>query len=299
MTDRTGWRTRRPGFTLIELLVVIAIIAILIGLLLPAVQKVREAANRASCQNNLKQLGLAAHNYENVYKAFPPAYTTSPKNHGVLPYLLTYIEQGNLARGYSFTIHWNQNNATLLNTVIAVVLCPSRPNAPTDTVPVTPAVTVATSDYNVLVNVSTSLNGRAGMLRNYDSTSQRAMLQANVRTRTSAVIDGLSNTFLLVEDAGRPALYRAGALVSGRVSGGGWADHEGYFDLHGYSANGTTTPGDCAVNCSNNNEIYAFHDGGANVVLGDGSVRFLQGSINIGIVAALVSKAGGEVLPEF
>src|SRR5262245_1932015 len=90
-------RTQRFGFTLIELLVVIAIIAVLIGLLVPAVQKVREAANRASCQNNLKQLGLALHNYHDANKAFPPAVTTvAPTQHGLIARLLPYIEQGNV-----------------------------------------------------------------------------------------------------------------------------------------------------------------------------------------------------------
>src|SRR5215467_14275276 len=101
-------RPSRRGFTLIELLVVIAIIAVLIGLLLPAVQKVREAAARMACQNNLKQLGLGLHNYENAQGAFPPSYvltvtppaTVQAYSWGVL--ILPYVEQDNLYRGYQF-----------------------------------------------------------------------------------------------------------------------------------------------------------------------------------------------------
>ena len=124
----------RPGFTLIELLVVIAIIAILIALLVPAVQKVREASARASCTNNLKQLGLAQQKFYNVYKFFPPPATSqvfmpgwSP-THGWGKFLLPYIEQDALAKLYKWDKEWfDPLNQPVVTATLSVMLCPSAP----------------------------------------------------------------------------------------------------------------------------------------------------------------------------
>src|SRR5262245_25613336 len=139
-------RTRRRGFTLIELLVVIAIIGVLIGLLLPAVQKVREAAARSQCANNLKQLGLALHSYEGVNKRFPPAYLRtsgrqSGKAYGISypdenwngltgwawgTLILPHVEQGNLYRSLNLNLPcWATENAPFVRTKLPVFLCPS------------------------------------------------------------------------------------------------------------------------------------------------------------------------------
>jgi prepilin-type N-terminal cleavage/methylation domain-containing protein/prepilin-type processing-associated H-X9-DG protein len=302
----------RSGFTLIELLVVIAIIAILIGLLLPAVQKVREAAARAKCSNNLKQIALALHNYEGAHGMFPPSNTTAAPWHGWVAQVLPYLEQETVRNLYIPSANWyDPANATARNARVNTFLCPSANDHRTGSSAV-PGVagspfTGAAWDYS---NVSVVAQPLLAYL-NYPNPSSYPTIWRGVMSSSGSTVaqitDGLSNTLLVTEDAGRPEYWVKGRRVTdrlptfggsglpGEVTGGLWADHQKGFGIEGTSADGFNLIGECAINCTNAYEVYAFHPGGANAAMADGSVRFLRETLTIRTLAALTTRAGGEV----
>jgi prepilin-type N-terminal cleavage/methylation domain-containing protein len=309
---------RRGGFTLIELLVVIAIIAILIGLLLPAVQKVREAANRTKCSNNLKQLGLALHNYNDTYGNLPgnirPVATGTVRVRWAT-FLLPYYEQDNIYKIYNPTVNWSDPaNAAAVSLRLKLLECPSapRPDRKDSSPEAVWNPTVATGDYAGVYGIDPALvqqglaeNGGPGILSKVDVV------------RLTEVTDGLSNTIHVTESAGKPDLYQGGKLVgtapTAYVQGGGWcrpASDVPY--LIGLNQNGTG-PGAQGINAANGfqvttypdprfgtdgtGQIYGFHLGGVNALLGDGSVRFIKQTIQLRTLAALITRSGGEVVP--
>jgi prepilin-type N-terminal cleavage/methylation domain-containing protein/prepilin-type processing-associated H-X9-DG protein len=299
----------RGAFTLIELLVVIAIIAVLLALLLPAVQKVREAAARIRCANNLKQLGLALHNFENVRGKFPPGSVVGPfpeggvttaVQHGVFPFLLPYVEQQQLSNQYRWDVSYNDwANQPAVRTQLRVLQCPSAEPDRLVTEAEMPAAWAggrkgACSDYNGVRGMDSSLAERGWIdpVGNYEG-----VLTQNRMVRVADITDGTSNTILVAEDTGRPKLWRAGRLVPGVYSdGAAWAT-PGLLHGQGSTPDGIMQPGPCAINCTNLREVYSFHLGGANVLMADGSVHFLKASIDIRVFALLVTRAGGEAVP--
>jgi prepilin-type N-terminal cleavage/methylation domain-containing protein/prepilin-type processing-associated H-X9-DG protein len=291
-------QARRPaGFTLIELLVVIAIIAVLIGLLVPAVQKVREAANRTQCQDNLRQLGLALHNYHGAHNGFPPARLTKASGitHSWVPMILPYIEQQALYDRYDFTVNFTQppNDAGVNQTPLQLLLCPSAPAGRVGT------NNRAVLDYAPTVSIVRP-NPFVQQLPPADAT-WLGVMGYNVTRRITQVTDGTSHTILIAEDAGRDQAWVLGRLVSGtapRSLNGAWADSNHLINVEGYNPATDTVPGPCAVNCINEEEIYSFHPGGANILLTDGAVRLLKDSVDINLVVALITRQGGEVIPD-
>ena len=298
----------RRAFTLVELLVVIAIIGVLVALLLPAIQAAREAARRTSCSSNLRQHAVALQNYHDVTGSFPPAQIPSPR-HNWTALLLPFIEQRNLQELYRFDLDWNAlPNGPAIETHVGILVCPSAAGGHRRFDDFAPAQRAAATDYATPGAVALIAYAANGLSPPADN---RGIIQGPEGTSLAQVLDGTSHTLLIVEDAGRPLFWvtqgrgpPSTALIcgnqnvtGGRVSGAGWADPQSALPLHTFAGDGLTCPGPCVMNCTNNNEPYAFHPSGINAAFADGSTQFIRESVAIAVFAAEITRAGQEVLP--
>ena len=310
-------RRRRSAFTLVEMLVVITIIGILIALLLPAVQMAREAGRRASCTNNMKQISLALQEYHASMERFPLATIRRPFRHTCMPFLLPFLEKDLVYQEYHFDRDWDhEDNQKAVNVQLDVLLCPSSVGSRTDEIG--DGKTAATADYAPPTAFSWEL-ASLGLVdpRHYEAARQkmiRGITHPNSKSgvRLAEVLDGSSSTILFAEDAGRPDHWTGKGrgpadhdngcgnfnVTGGRVRGAGWANVDRSIPLHGFARDGLSCNGPCAVNCTNNNETFAFHPGGANVAYADGRVQLIQENVNIAIYASLITMTGEELLSD-
>ena len=321
-------KRKHRGFTLIELLVVIAIIAILIALLLPAVQMAREAARRTQCKNNLKQLGLALHNYYSTHSRLPLMAADSLYGYSPSAQLLPYIDQANLHNlidfsepllsGPPWAASVNPALVDVIKQTIPIFMCPSD------------AGNVFYTDSNGAVWAGSNylVNGGSGLNMEYCTTANDGLFWRGSSTRLRDITDGTTNTIFMAEtlfgargpdtatllDPNRQMKRVSGggacsvvsdALVSQAASSydggraGMWIRGIGYTTLvHGYYPPNSQSP-DVVHHGEVVSGARSLHVGGANILLCDGSVRFLGENVHLETLRNLFSRADGQVLGEF
>lgn len=330
--------SNRTGFTLIELLVVIAIIAILIGLLLPAVQQAREAARRSQCKNNLKQIALAMHNHETVFNSLPYSKRATDPQRSWAPDLLRQLEQTSTVSkaNYYLSENWWRTtgqyapnvggpipNGNTVRQFLSVFNCPSTPNQPRLQNKVENAATQnkigSCGDYFAPEGVNAAIN--TDLVALGDTPLNAADLKGALRQESEGpnkfalITDGTSSTILLGEDAGREDVWRGRTQTQAqtdktlpncaRARGGAWATNDNPYEIGQRLewCTGGSIPASVPMKINSSNEwgflFYSFHDGGSHFAMCDGSVRFINASIRLRTLTDLVTRRGREVLGEY
>lgn len=304
------------GFTLIELLVVIAIIAVLIALLLPAVQQAREAARRTQCRNNLKNLGLAMHNYHETHRVFPWGIDEHEAfwSGMILPQLEQTAIYNSIAWIESGNGNWDSGsaNTTACATVIPVYRCPSMPipehidnQSITGRVPVSYRGCAGSNVYSD--DSSTIPAGVPAGAKSLEQVGLDGMLFGDSSISMRDVTDGTSNTVMFgesywdeyVKDSQQMDYWQIGSPQTGGWTAGGLGGTEYSEGLGstGPRLNSRLIPTESGVLMEIS--FGSYHIGGANFGMADGSVRFISENININTYRSLGSRNGGEIVGDF
>lgn len=291
--------THRPGVTRPEALVLLALGTVVAGLVLPAVGKVRVESNRERCRNNLKQLGQATLKYADDHAGALPVIGGGDLGTGIIPRLLPYTEHHPVAESLAASGRpWHDPaNAKLIAKHLALAQCPDtpKPGRLLEGMVGDHAFKAAPTDYTAIPLITEAI--RDTFPPGHDRSSALGGLAG--RAAMNEISDGLSTTLLgIVEIADKPNRWQAGRLAApGPAMGGSgtWAAN-GFNAPRGYSRDGKSFPGPCAMNCSNSAAVYSFHDRGCNFLFADGSVHFLEKGIDVWIFYAVVTRRGGELL---
>lgn len=319
-------RRPRHGFTLIELLVVIAIIAVLVGLLFPAVQRARESARRLQCGSNMRNLGLAIQHFVSSNGNFPPAATNCDSGkdskcndatpilarHSLFAFILPFYEQGTVFTAIDFTKHWNDsaNDSVTKQNLAGILICPSAPGGresshvtdfapahridPTSGPPGLGSLISASGPIRPRVAGSSAPNwGNTGSPETWrpewfgilpldmHPDRRRTVRPAHVR-------DGLSNTFMLFEDGGKPTIYQNNTPTGSNATDFRWASSTIWMTINDF-CNGSQL-----INCDNSSKPNSFHPTGANTLFADGAVQFISESIDADTFVSLFTLRAGD-----